>query len=173
MSDKFPKQYVLDRIAAREGSLTLKIDSDERLIEAWKKSKITNLDARFEKTRAEIHNAVATLKDVEKAYAKAQDFDQKKQALKALSPLSISDPARELYWETNSEKVPGDTRSLSAIQHSVAEMRKEMVALAHARIHLTEMPVTEFSLSSLKSLGLLSALKFDLAEAVAAQKKAS
>jgi hypothetical protein len=162
MGDKFPKSYVLDRIEARKGSLTIKIDADERRLADWKQRQEAALDSAFEQNKAHVEQAASRLRKAEKAYAKADGYDAKRQVLtdhfKSWSPtytVGIDDRLSR-YDDENS---PGK------VAKRLKEYRTEYSDIEHARLHLQEMPVDEFTMATLRSLGLLSVLKFDLASA--------
>jgi len=165
MSDKFPKQYVLDRVAARRGSLTIKIDAGTTEINELKDSQLGKLGEVMEKNEVLIEGLQLRLVAARKAYAAAKTYDEK---ARALSPICGYVSLEQLPYLSSSNRA--SRTPLGEMEAKVQEHRKERTNLEHARLHLENMPVDEFSLASLKSLGLLNVLRFDLDEAARGAK---
>ena len=168
MSNQFPKQYVLDRIDARMGSLNIKIEQSQKLITEAKLKMVGQVDAVMQSNADLIKARYRNLKEAEKKYAEvdADDYDAKSRIATEFTTLDLK---RLPYFVNNFYRI-GNAESLGNQISILTDLRKERTALTHARLHLETMPVSEFSLSTLRSLGLLSVLKFDLATAISEAK---
>ena len=175
----FPKSYVVERIEARIASIKA------RRGEAARRSKALNRQA----TKAIQAYAKAYKQWVSQSAAAAHEFavdaaspDGAVQALRDFRravPKTPEPPSLALFKESGE---PIDRRGArwwnASEEHSaVAELWeqeqkevREQGSLEHALAYLQGTPVDAFSLTSLKQLGLLDAVKFDLG-AVEAEKK--
>lgn len=166
MTDKFPKQYVLDRIDARKGRLAIEksqvlseqTDLQDRLRDA--------LDTLVEENVKRIEAYVDTAHAAQKTYEAETDFNAKMKAAETLSRNVSS--LRSTYNVKNLAQ--SKSGNLTDLATRLKQIENEVESLDHTRIYLEGMPVDEFSLASLRSLGLLPILKFSLADVKGQEK---
>ncbi len=171
MSANLPKQYVIDRIKAREGRLDILLVQDQELLDSMKAAQIADLDAIREANVKTILDFAEKVKEMDKDYDKAVTYDEKYKILNSMerSPSLRFSPSS--YIQSDRErKLNGGRRTMADVQKDIRDQRQEQADLVHARLYLEEMPVSEFSMATMKNLGLISVLKFSLTDARAEAK---
>lgn len=169
----FPRSYIMERIEARIGTIQRTRGTAQRMAD--------ELIVRRAVIRASELAAKATY-DIEVARADTRYADRLSRATTpeavADAVLRHQDTIRGLGPEPKVEKtnrvLAGDPEGWSVgygdaeaseVKQQLrleAEERKEEADLAHALTYLKETPVDTFSLTGLKQLGLLDAIKFRL-----------
>jgi hypothetical protein len=158
----YPKTYVLDRIGARRVSLQAKQTSEEAAIAAAEKTITDEYAEKLPELTGRIKEllAFATKSKLTGDMAKDQQIIAR-----------IRDEAGKIGstpYRLRHDERPADTaaRDRVAARSRLADITRELDALEHTEAYLRGTPVDEFSLTSLKRLGLIEAIKFNLDEAI-------
>lgn len=160
MTTTYPKQYVLDRIAARKASLESAQREEEGEAIALAEELDKARDVWAEKFRADLDQARTLLILNEADAKKAQEM-----AKNAGGPL----PGHHPIGFTGENDTPEQALTRRKRNHERvsqhARRAAELDAIDHVTAYLQGTPVDEFTLTQLKTLGLLDFVKFDLARA--------
>jgi hypothetical protein len=148
----FPKAYVKARIEARKASLESQIKAANLVLEAWWKSRVLEMDAVIEARAIQMAGLNQNWTKVQALYAKANTPKQKYQAL----------TGQKGYFYFTS--IPNQSNDDAADRASVTVERceRELALLTHTLAYFEEAPVEEYTITGLKQLGLLEAVKFSM-----------
>lgn len=162
MTEKFPKSYVIERIDARKGRLSLAKSKTQAELDALQESLLGALDSIFNKNVTAVEAAWDRAKAARKEYSVATTFAEKYKIANEMRNINMESTYAIRHHErpTSIKK----SASIDELKRALNEIERETESLDHARIYLEDLPVDEFTLASLRSLGLLSILKFDLAD---------
>jgi hypothetical protein len=146
------KKYVQDRIAARIATL-------DRVIE-----KGTEAEAELTKLRVTpLRDWVATTKERVQMLSELLDINVNKikdaEMLRYVQGVNNYIPSAYSRW---GQTYSGEARRLEEVIQAGTEAGVEKIKLQHAEAYLQEMPADEFSITALKTLGLMEAIKFRL-----------
>lgn len=158
MTDKIGKQYIIERIEARKGRISLERGQLASLLEKQQNELSERLDALFEKNTEKIAAAWDAAKAAKRAYAAASTFPEK---MKITESLRL--PSLDSVWDIRNAS-RRSTHPQKDLTTQITELDREKESLEHALIYLKDLPADEFTLAGLRSLGLLSVLKFNLAD---------
>jgi len=170
-SNTFTKTYILERIEARKASLKRQIDASSKILDEFNEGQKTKIGEWLTETDAWIVQVKDEMKKADRAFVLSSTPLEAAKATTALAKLIINGRyntppqvavRREGQYFNNSP--------IDAAAKTLAAAEKELDALEHTHIYLTATPVEEFSLTGIKQLGLLDAIKFNLADAKAAGK---
>ncbi|WIA96450.1 hypothetical protein [Curtobacterium sp. MCBA15_004] len=167
MTSNYPKSYVLDRIGARRVSLQAKQKIETATIAAAEKV-ITD---DYAETLPELTNRIKDLLAFANKSKLTGEMPKDQQVIARIreEAQKIGNPP---YRMRHNER-PADVaqRDRTAAKSRLADITRELDALEHTEAYLRGTPVDEFSLTSLKRLGLLEAIKFNLDDAMKAGSK--
>lgn len=168
----YPKKYILERIAARKGSLERKLKEAGAFFDELERgseeaidnnaSEILERIYHVEKLAKKVRNVVGSSdrKELMRLYRDmmssantlasskgGDEFELVFERDQIARGIGYNDPRREKAFEAKKtlERVPG-----------------EIAGIEHVEAYLTETPVDEFTLTALKQLGLLEVIRFDL-----------
>lgn len=160
MGDKFPKQYVIERLQARQASLTSKLEAGEAMLR--------------EVEAAESAKAVGYMNQILQMTDDVQALHRRQNE----RPTEERDPwaeMEELVHEMSLPTKPYRRRDRAAWQRSDPEpgslseylskktaWRAEIGKIQHALAYLEELPITELSITAITKLKLTDAIAFDL-----------
>jgi hypothetical protein len=148
------KKYVQDRIGARIATLERVIQDGRNAEDELMQRKIKPMKEWYSKTSVAVVSAYDWLAGVDVSTIKDGDLPRYIQQLNSLLPSGWQDSSRWNYDAAAGalkERIEAGTRA-----------GVEKIKLQHAQAYLQEMPADEFSLTGLKSLGLMEAIKFRL-----------
>ncbi|WP_284761542.1 hypothetical protein [Curtobacterium sp. MEB011] len=162
MTSNYPKSYVLERIGARRVSLQAKQRAETATIAAAEKV-ITD---EYAETLPELTNRIKELLAFANKSKLTGEMSKDQQVIARIrdESLKIGNPP---YRMRHNER-PGDmaARDRVAALSRLKDINRELDALEHTEAYLRGTPVDEFSLTSLKRLGLIEAIKFNLDDAM-------
>lgn len=162
MTSNYPKTYVLERIGARRVSLQAKQKTENETIAAAENT-ITDY---YAEELPELTNRVKELLHFATKSKLTGEMAKDQQVI-----ARIRDEAQKIgnppYRMRHNER-PSDTaaRDRVAALNRLKDITHELDALEHTEAYLRGTPVDEFSLTSLKRLGLIEAIKFNLDDAM-------
>lgn len=161
MSTTYPKSYVVERVEARAASIQAKLRANEardielsedidNALQGWTKQ----FDADLFAARSVV---VINLEDARRAQELAKQAGGR---LPGEEPVSVweENPNREQQLTRRKRQAVDRERETRALQ-------AELDAIDHVKAYLQGTPVDEFTLTQLKTLGLLEFVKFDLTRA--------
>ena len=170
-SNTFTKTYILERIEARKASLKRQIDASSKILNEFNEGQKTKIGEWLTETDAWIVQVKDAMKAADRAFTLSSTPLEAAKSTTALAklimggryntPPQIAQQRGNPYFGNG--PIDTATKTLEAAE-------KELDALEHTHIYLTATPVEEFSLTGIKQLGLLDAIKFNLADAKAAGK---
>lgn len=154
MGTTITKKYIQDRIAARIATL-------DRIIEAGRA-------AEQELTSLRVGPMRKYLQDTEVAASKLDTFFAKLNGVSSVKDAEIPRLVKIVQHDHAFPAMPWRghwSGQESRLEETVSQgtlAGVEKIKLQHAQAYLQEMPADEFSMTSIKSLGLLDAIKFRL-----------
>jgi hypothetical protein len=169
MSDKFTKDYIEERIAARRGALTIKIGAAKEKVAAANEARGKVILDWYEKSVKAVNSAVTARIAADKELVNAKTPEEKYRAVakyaQGLDKIDrymphLIQPARGYDQKTMNRLEKNDPTRLAL---EIRLWENELEQLDHVSVYFKEAPVTEFTVSSLRSLGLLEAVKFSIA----------
>lgn len=165
-TNAFPKSYIIERIAARKASLQSKVDAGTKAAADWE---IIARPKLLESLQAAAESAKKTADLAAKRAKEAKTADWDAEQIRIFIGQSEE---RRSTRDTFPTIQGGSTWGFREYETKLAEHRKlfeagnaaqrELDKLEHAEAYFVETPVDEFTITGLKQLGLLDAVKFDL-----------
>lgn len=147
------KKYILERIGARKASLV-------RIIEEAEAAKVELDERRTDRLDDWAEEARGRLTEVLEQLDRAGNM-----FLPAHERVDAAKQARNTYLKPVPSELPdfrAENRELQVKIEDGSDARREYDALIHAQAYLEGLDVDAFSMASLRSLGLLSAIRFRL-----------
>lgn len=162
MTTTYPKQYVLDRIAARRASL----EAAQREAEAEAIGIAEEISAALTNWEDEVDTLLHQARSIN--VLNVDDAKRKLSIAKRASEMRV--PGEGPLGRRGEQETPEQALSRRAYDARLAEpavqrRAAELDAIDHVTAYLQGTPVDEFTLTQLKTLGLLDFVKFDLARA--------
>lgn len=163
MSNAFPKSYIIERIAARKASLQSKVDAGAKAASDWdefaREKLILQLDQMVEKAAKTLDKA----KESAKASRDLHSDDLYHAVQQAGTTPSISPfPSVNMGGVYGYRDYEQKYNAMRKLRDEGNAAERELDKLEHAEAYFVETPVDEFTITGLKQLGLLDAVKFDL-----------
>lgn len=151
MGDKFPKEYVVQRLEARKASLKSRDAEGQKAWAEWKASKDPEAEDYYRRMKAQLERLSATDDAAPDVW---QRIDRAHSKLRSLMQDAPQQPSSS--WRSDRpEAVQSWLRNRDS-------WRFEVTKIDHGLAYLKEMPVTELNITMITKLKLTDAISFDL-----------
>lgn len=160
----YPKSYIMERMAARRVSIESRRDADTKIVADYKSTQVHRQKVWFETSISKITAALDEYGQV----VLGDNYDTNKKIIGSLNSdiQAAGDNFPRTYQPYGYQNgSPSADQIASAAEERLREYAVELDALDHTEAYLRDTPVDEFSLTSLKRLGLLEAVRFTLDDA--------
>lgn len=151
----YPKSYILERIAARRASIESKRTTDTAIVAREQGGVREKQQAYLEEIQAKAQERIDAVLHTELG----DDVDRNYRVLSNIGNIYLS-----------TRGIPSLGQQGTQASARLQQYARELDALDHTEAYLKGTPVEEFSLTSLKRLGLMEAIKFNLDEALSQKK---
>lgn len=167
-SNNLTKQYVVDRIEARIGQIDKQVTEARALITKHQSDAIPKIAKEIGKIEEKVVNRIKLAKEAAKTDNYKDAAYQLSKLNSDLSGFRASDmPGMLPHTGMYSDKADPLVRA----QNAIVQLPQEKLALEHSLVYLKELPLETVSLTTLRQLGLLEAVKFSLDVAISQARK--
>lgn len=170
MTTKFTKDYIEQRIEARKVKLVRELNELDDLRREWEENRKGLLVERIRENTNNFHHAWVGMASAQDELEELLDSDRpytfddlniliraQHRAIPEFKNAPIRPTARVANHYGGDDRTPIERKAEETRNH-----REELNKLDHALAYFKESPVTEFTVSSLKDLGLLAAVRFSI-----------